>query len=346
VSSAAVSFALGSNPRKVSPATRERIARVAREMGYQPNPFLSAWQTHVRSRRPVHVQAALAWINDHPESDWWNPSNYQYAIKAGADQRAAELGYRIDEVWLPDAEEAQPEVYVEKCLTVLRARGIFGVLLPHLAKKARTAVDWKDRAVVVVGKTERLRFHFRDGVHHLDAQHPEIYHWINTDYFHNTSVAYRKLTEIGYRRIGLAISTMLDMESDEQISCAFLNESKHVPPAQRVPILKFVHGQMSTELKIWIRKHQPDVILATESYVKAALDPLGLRVPEEIGLAHMDVKFDVADWSGIDRHSAVIGAAAVDLLTSSMQRNEVGVPLHPMEVLIKGKWVQGRTTRG
>ncbi|MDZ4185468.1 MAG: LacI family DNA-binding transcriptional regulator, partial [Desulfuromonadales bacterium] len=59
VSTATVSFAMGSNLRKVSVATRDRVVKLATEMGYRPNPLRSAWQAEVRSRRALPVQAAL-----------------------------------------------------------------------------------------------------------------------------------------------------------------------------------------------------------------------------------------------------------------------------------------------
>ncbi|MDZ4199835.1 MAG: LacI family DNA-binding transcriptional regulator [Kiritimatiellia bacterium] len=345
VSIATVSFALGSNPRKVSAALREKILRVARAMGYSPNPGLRAWQMQIRTRREVVIRESLGWINDHPDRDWWNPCPFEQDFRESAIQRASELGYRMDDIWLPGSAENPPEVYVQKCLSVLRARGITGVMLPHLDYPVCAEVDWPGCAVVVIGKPDRMGQYLHQTRQHPEIRQPQVHHEVNPDFFYNATLAYRSLMDAGYQRIGLVTSLNHDMSSDQLISSAVENEMRQLPPDRRVPILRHRLQFHLEELGPWIQKNKPDAILAVQSEVKPELDRLKIRVPQDIGLAHMNIKFDVPHWSGINRCSRVIGAAAVDLLTSCLQRNETGLPKQAKEVLIKGVWVADQTTR-
>src|SRR5687767_1931302 len=63
-----VSMALRDNPR-VSPATRERVKKLADELGYRPDPMLSALATYRGNKSASGIHSAVAWINawERPE---------------------------------------------------------------------------------------------------------------------------------------------------------------------------------------------------------------------------------------------------------------------------------------
>jgi transcriptional regulator with XRE-family HTH domain len=62
VSRMAVSMALRGHHR-ISLQLRRRVQRVARELGYVPDPFLSALAAHRRQRVPAKDHGVLAWLN-------------------------------------------------------------------------------------------------------------------------------------------------------------------------------------------------------------------------------------------------------------------------------------------
>lgn len=343
---ATVSFALSSNNTvKVSAKTRHHILRIARHLKYRPDPGLRAWQAATRARKGAVIRAALGWINDHGERDWWTPNLFDSTLRESAIRRARELGYRMDDIWLPGSADYPPPVYVSRCRAILRARGITGIVLPLMDYPGCADVDWPGCAVVVIGKSKRMSHYLRQIRKHPEVLQPTLHHAVNSDYFYNGALAYRSLVAAGYRRIGFVTSLNHDMTSDQLISSAVENEMRQVPAGRRAPILRHPRQYRLEALGPWIRKHRPDAILAVQSEVKPELDRLKIRVPEDIGLAHMNLKGDVPHWSGIDRCSSSIGSAAIDLLASCLQRNELGPPKNPIEILVKGKWIDGRTTQ-
>lgn len=133
VTKTAVSLALRGNPG-VSQALREKIRRVAAEMGYEADPILQRLAEYRRPGETAKFQSVIAWLNhwDQPERLCGYLEFEQY--RRGATLAAKRLGYRLEEfVWPAD----RPAKRVEERL---RERGVLGLLIPP----HRTEVDWGD----------------------------------------------------------------------------------------------------------------------------------------------------------------------------------------------------------
>ncbi len=333
VSGATVSLALRNDPR-ISEAVRIKVRAVAEEIGYRPNPLLAAYQSSVRAQKPAKFRAVLGWINDSPdESNWQRP--FMKPILDGARARASELGYQMDEIWVPNIREEDPAGNFKRWERILLARGIHGVLLPFLYRQQHYLLPWTNFSVVCMGKhhalVEESRIHIPENFEH---------HRVASDYTYNIRLAIKTLRESGRRRIGLAISHFLDSEADHTYSAQFLWFSSKWPVKERVPIL---FSDNEGEIKVWAKKHQPDAVICGHSVFRSVLAAPGLDVPKQTRLVHINVAPDVADWSGIDRRMPLLGSAAVDMVTSHLQRNERGVPPYAKEMTIEGVWVEGRT---
>ena len=94
-----VGLALKGNP-KVKAETRDKVQKIAKKMGYQPDPMLSALSSYRRSNQRKSYQSTIAWLNNWPKRHdlLENPEFYEYF--QGARIRAQELGYTLDEFWL------------------------------------------------------------------------------------------------------------------------------------------------------------------------------------------------------------------------------------------------------
>lgn len=333
VSIAAVSLALRDDPR-ISAPVRKRIRDVAAAVGYRPNPLLSAYQASVRSQKPASFQAVLGWINDSPEEDSWHRS-FTKPLLDGAKARGTELGYRLDEIWVPKIKEDDPVANFKCWERILSARGIHGVILPFMYRHHHCMLPWKNFSVVSLGKhhslVEESRVHFSESCDH---------HRVSSDYAFNMRLAVSRLREAGCRRIGLALSPFMDSESDHAFGAMFSWLWMKWPARERVPILA---SDYIKETKAWAIKHRPDAVICGHSDIRIALEEAGLKVPEETRLIHLNVAPDVSDWSGIDRRMTLLGSAAVDMVTAHLQRNERGVPPFAKEMVIEGVWVEGKT---
>jgi len=329
VSVASVSLALRNDPR-ISAPVRARIQKIASEMGYRPNPLLSAYQASVRSRKPAKFRAVLGWINDHPDENMWRKP-WSQPILTGAQARARELGYELDEIWFPEIRPEAPEENVRKIQKILRARGIVGVLLPSLERGHHAVQPWDGFAVVCIGD------------HHLLAKHSSIHteaihehHRVNSDDLYNMQLAFINLSENGRERIGLVITSHVDKETAYAFTSGLLRGQMDLPERRRVPIL---FTNEIPEVMAWVKKHRPDAVICNHSDVPDAVKKAGFKVPQEVVVAHMNLAADVAGLVGIDRRMHLLGAAAVDMLTASLIRNETGVPPYAKAMSIEGVWV-------
>jgi len=145
VSRVAVSMALRDHHR-ISSERRREIKRVAREMGFVPDPFLSALAAHRQQRVTAKEHGVLAWINHWKDEKRLRQFQEFDLYYRGASEAAVKFGYRMDEVrWGLDCSAKRLE-------KLLLARGIEGILLPpHRELLAWEDFDWSKFSVVRFG---------------------------------------------------------------------------------------------------------------------------------------------------------------------------------------------------
>ena len=331
-----VHLALKDSP-SISKAVKERVRKIAEELGYRPNPLLAAYQSSIRSRKESTYQATLAWVDDADEGQW------QGAVKScfiSAEKRAAALGYKLDRVVIDRLPEENGQEHVFLICRMLQSRGIHGVILAAWAHAGFCRMEWPQMMVICVAQT-----HLRIGTGpELDAPH-HGFHTVRTDYFENTTECINRLLKAGYKKLGMAITDWHDNAHARRERAAYLTnqsiESMGVLPVILVP---GTESKLPPAFAEWVTKHRPDVVLTTTLLTKGWLKQMGMRIPEDIGLAHVSLADGEPGWTGIDPRMGDIMAAAVDLLSAHLLRNERGRPTCSNEVLIKGVWVQGKTT--
>ncbi len=319
----AVSLALRNSP-KISPATIARIRKVADELGYRPNPMVSALMTQLRHGRTVKRPTTLAYVTAYPTEDGWRQPGLFTEFHAGVKRRAEALGYTVEEYWL-----RRPGLSEKRFCDVLFARNILGLVIAPLPSGGGTlALDWPRFACAAIG---------------YSVSSPSI-HRASNDQYSTIRLAVAELTRLGYRRIGLALTRDDDERVKHNWSAGMLVEQSMLPAAQRVPLL-LADGSFDQAFATWFKQHRPDVILTQSWQCGRVLKELGVRVPEEVGLASLGVTEAGAQWAGINQNAELVGAAAIDLVDAQLRRNECGIPVHQKTVIIPGHWVPGPTVR-
>ncbi|MFA6286020.1 MAG: LacI family DNA-binding transcriptional regulator [Opitutaceae bacterium] len=328
VAQATVSMALQNHP-DLSRATCERIQRIAAEIGYAPDPFLSGLSAYRKQIRPAKYQATIAWLtNDEPGSNWtWTMSPTFCSYFEGAKQRAAELGYQIEEHRMRTADMTPTRLE-----QVLKARGVAGLLMapqPHPGIKL-DGFHFETFSAVTIGYT---------------LVSPQL-HLITLHAFRSIELLMRRLLAMGYRRPGLALGTESDERADNNWSSGFWSEQRRLQARNRLPMYAEQTRSLEREpfLK-WFRKHKPDVVLTMGAEVCQWLVEEGLRVPEDVGVALLTVPDEGKYYSGLWENPHIIGARAIEFLIDLTHRNERGVPKVPLCLLVMGTWVDGKTVR-
>jgi LacI family transcriptional regulator len=319
VSHVTVSLALRNAPQ-ISEARRRQIHEAALKMGYRPNPMAAALG-HMRSTGNAQpVTAELAWINH-----WEKPKDSHLSKEfelywKGAHETAARHGYSLEE-FICDRN-----LTLARLEKVLLARNIRGILIPphHPLPAGWDDFPWQKFSVIRLG-------------HSVDR--PRV-HLVTGDETGNSVLAFEKIRGLGYRRIGFVTS-----QADRpRFAAAFLTAQLDLTEDEQVPMLVFSTGDDNPgdqkKLVQWIRKNKPDALLTDRGAMVKMLNAAGYRVPQEMSVATLSIHDGNVD-AGIDQNPEEIGKAAVEMLISEINHNEVGTPKVCRELLIKGQWIDG-----
>lgn len=325
VSKATVSLALRGHPR-ISETTRRRVQELAEQMGYRVHPLVATLMTQLRSTRKVPYQGVLAFLHTCGARHSMKQGAWYRRLLDGSRQRANALGYDLQEFDL-FGQGLRPHQLPD----VLRARGIHGVLVNH-----HPTPDLPGR---------QLPFsldHFAVACTSTRLIDPD-YHFVGCDAYQIIRLLVLELVRMGYRRIGLVTSYYTDYEYEYRHSGGYLTATQQY----QVPVLPIccITSQSFQPVRTWYREHRPEVVIGMNDETPCELAALGLRLPEDVGWAHVDRSPSMAPWSGIDQNHEQIGWAAIDMLVAQIQRNERGVPAFPKLVMIEGRMVPGETLR-
>jgi len=323
-----VSMALRNHPR-ISATTRERIKKLAKEMGYRPDAMLSALSSYRQGLRKPHYQATIAWINAHPkrESLYATPLYREYFH--GARERAEELGFKLEEFWL-----GEPEITRARLRGIFHSRGIRGALVapmpPYGEIEIMELLPWERLSAV------SLSFSLR---------RPQL-HTVSPNQYHAMRTILREIRKLGYRRIGFMAEQDADLRCDHNWQAAFWVDYHSQPPERRVEPLWLPPGLVSeADFRHWIETQRPDVITPAVDGVADLLGKLGMKVPGDIGLASHSVASGDNVVSGIDEMGMQVGAAALEYLVAMLNQQEYGIPAVPKQLLLEGRWSRGKTVR-
>jgi LacI family transcriptional regulator len=323
VTRAAVSLALKNHP-SISEARREQIHAAAVRLGYRPNAMATALAHHRHQSRFQPVQAALALINSYPDPTELHAKPAFEDYWRGASMTAEKFGYRLEEF---SANEKQPLKRLER---IFLTRNIRGIILGPLPP-GESGVNWESFAW---NKFSAVRCGFRE-------QSPP-FHFVTSAQATNTMLAFDKMRERGYTRIGFAGY----WDKSRMFGAGFL-WSQHDPSLlSRVP--PFLFSKETPELnqqrqfEQWLKKAKPDAILTDSLAVPVMLEKAGYRVPEDIGLAATNVR-DMPVDAGIDQNPEEIGRVSTLAVISLIHDGDLGQPEFTREILVRGKWMDGKS---
>ncbi len=324
VSIAAVSLALRNHP-SISAATTERVKKVAKELNYTPDPGLSALAAH-RSRLRVHRDfAVIALVTNWSTKDAWTKRASAKQVVEGATLRARSLGYSLQVFW------AREQGYSPRRFSaVLRNRGIRGIILaPFEDPNDRLDLDWDDFAAVAIERPVRY----------------PLFHHVVPNHFAGILLAWEQLRERGYNRIGIIVRTDLSERALHQWEAGYAYLQSRTLEADRVSALVLQPDDPVGQIRSWLRRERPEVVISRSEGFFEAVRAEGLRIPHDIGYASLNVVDDVPNASGIQQHRAEMGEFAVEILNSLLQSNQRGFNAVAHGTHVDGTWQEGGTVR-
>lgn len=322
VSAMTVSLAMR-NHSSIPDRTRQRIRKVAEELGYRPDPKISEMMQYMSWRRGHREFPVLCFLDLWERKRAWQESTYVKRLFEGAKKRAEALGYDLQDFWL-----REPHMSARRLRDILKTRHILGILIPPLPPETRQ-LDFSIKgftAVTTSYSSESIGCHLVTNNRHQIIQ-----------------LALQKVLEKGFRKIGLALNEDLDRRSNHDIVAHFLFYQQTIPEKDRVRIL---YGKKLTEKAVgkWYLSERPEVVISMSNSIYDWLVSMGLSVPGDVGFVSLSTyKGYPENYTGVDERSDVVGAAAIDVLTAHLQRHETGLPAHRKMTLLEGEWLEGKT---
>ena len=315
VSTSTVSLALRNSPR-ITPAVRKQVQKAARQAGYHADPTVSNLMARLRTIRTTAVRETLGFITAWPTRNGWREAPNHLRFFDGAARRAREAGYVFEEFWL--AEAGMTSRRMSRILRARRIRGLVLCSLPNVG--GRLALEWKHFACVAKG---------------LTVQHPPV-HRVVSSHYEDMHLVLEHLARRGCRRVGLVLGEALSARVDRAWLASYLLHQNDAPKSDRVPPLITRTPAAEKNFFRWFSTHRPEVILFSEQPVRAWLDSMGLSVPGNVGLVHLNWSPDLAPLAGLDSDPEMLGEAAIDLLIGQLQANELGIPKHE-KIAVRGR---------
>lgn len=319
VSPGAASLALRGRPG-VSEETRKRVASLAAKHGYRPNPMVTALMTQVGARQRRRVDSIIGLLTTLNVTRYPMHSTPRLFLN-GINQAAGRAGYVVEPFTHGHFDEQVP------LARMLNTRRIRGVILHEMQDEfVALTLDRSQFAFVAVGVP----------IVGLPVD------FVCNDHRHSVSLALQNLRRLGYRRPGLALDGKRPEHAESGMLAAMLLAQFRDDAGDCITPL--VTAEWSPQVLLeWYHHEKPDVILSSDHLALDWLRDGGVRVPREVGFAHMDVDPSWKGIAGVDQCNEEVGAATMDLLISLLNGNRFGLPKHPRTVKLQGSWVAGAT---
>lgn len=318
VSTATVSLVFSNHPR-ISAATRERVLRVAGELGYRPDPLVSAiaaqrWQTD--QAHPGRI-VAFAKIQKYRIPDPWHPT------VEGAREEAARRGYTLQEFSLMDFGSAR------NFGRALYHRGIRGLVLGSVYDEdIPVDLPWE---------------HF-SAVHCGMAVCPVPLHTIMSNHFEAVELAVHKALASGHPTIGAVFIPFTPEVKDDRLRLGAYLACQRAHPRGRLadPLTVPNDARLPERVLAWYERSRPSLVIGHNRWILEILTEAGgWKCPEDFAFITLHREADDTDLAGLQVNDGQTGAKAVEVLDQLLRTNQMGTTVHPVLHDIQPDWMDG-----
>jgi LacI family transcriptional regulator len=326
VSQMTVSLALRDSP-VLPESTKERIRALARQLDYRPDPLVSALMRQRRRKDPQKARAKIAFLHDNPkDTTRWVSASYTTGCFTGAQQFATHRGYLFEAVNIH-----QGQLSGRRLSQILWTQNVQGLLIAPMPLSATLDLDWQKFAAVS-----------------LDYSHAALnVHRVIDDHTTGMTELIAQLVKLEYRRPALVMRESVDDRTNHQRLGAFLAQRTRRSRFAEIPPLFFDDVSWDAEkFRRWIRHNRPDVLIAGDYQVVAALEESGLAGPGGIGVVLYCKEARTRSYSGLSIDAVTVGEVAARQLISMVEHNERGLPAKPTTTYVDATcWSAGDSLR-
>lgn len=328
VSHVTVSLALR-NHHSISVGRRDEIKRMAKQMGYQPDPMLASLAVYRQSKQAPRIQHSLAWINhwDQPERLRGEHKEFD-GYWRGASKIGERYGYRLEEICWQEGCSAR------RFQQILMTRNVRGLLIPpHPSPPDWGKFDWSKFSVIRFGPSVPV---------------PES-HQVTADHFRGVVMALRIMSDYGYQRIGMVVCGDFDRRLGGNYTGGYFSAQQLFKFKNTCPPLltdercyRDRPAEAQQKLEQWMDTNKPDAILTSVPQIPELIRNLGYRIPEHVAVAGTSI-YDVPVDAGINQNPEATGRIAVETLVAQILVNDRGEPPAPCRILVESRWQDGKS---
>jgi LacI family transcriptional regulator len=164
-------------------------------------------------------------------------------------------------------------------------------------------------------------------------------HRVTHNHVAGVELACRELRRHGRRRIGLLLTDMMDRQVNKLWTAGYLAFHQGLPAAQRIPPLYLPdYSFPDRPIRGWIERHKPDAIVTMHLELWQWWKEKMAASGRDLLITSLDLSPLWEGCPGISQKPRTLGAAAMDMLTGQLNRNERGLPAEPLTVMIEGEW--------
>ncbi len=306
LSVAAVSMALKGNIA-LPASTIYRVKKIAAELGYIPDPALSALAAHRSLTRVRNSYSVLGYLTP----DQTTAASDELFQKISA--RAEQLGFRL-EAFSTSSKELSPQ----RLAQILTTRGIRGLILsPSCELGPNCGIDWERFSVVTLN---------------LSGNRSEL-PAIVPDYQEEMRTCLESLESRGSSKIGLILDSTKSKAENQLWQAAYLYfHGKYTAGQSRESVvLKIESDAPQAQVRDWIEEHQLDTVVSNKVDLNSTL-------PHEITCASLCSESETEEVDGIKRDYQSIGQLAIETLNSLLQDNRFGTERAHVSSYSAGSW--------
>ncbi len=302
---------------RVAARTRERVRRVAREIGYVRNSVAATLAT--RRTTPVHG-LGVAVVSFYKKAGHWSDDASYRLVEA----RLNELGYVSHNFNL-----FGQGLSAAKLRSLAYHRGYAGVIFTEIRDRHDEifSLDWSPFALAAMGR----------------YYHPTPCNMFREDPYGTVTLAWEKVREAGYRRAGFLLCRHSPLIIDDfEREAAFLRQRQEsrAPEENVTPSLGPILDEK--EIEKWYFRHRPDVVVGFNDGHYLILKEMGLRIPQDVAYVNLQGQ-TTPNISAVCPGTVEISGLCADHIDFLIRHKRTGYPQRPSTISVAVSWIPGET---
>lgn len=322
VSLATVSRALGNNTR-ITKETRERVLKIAQEIGYRPDPVMQ-----VLIERRWHGRRSDEGMN---VGFVWDSQSTIATTARQEFKHFREHGHRAGYNLI--AEDLRAHRDARQLIKRLEAKGCMALVISMMPD--------------VPYDISILSEHFAAvsiGVSSWQPNCPIIMH----DEFQGVDLTWKQLEHMGYRRFGVMLHNYPESYTvDQRYGTVFYRQRFIHAEEDYIPVYIYdsENAFCEEEIGAWIRRYKPEVVVGDSHYNLFSLQALGFDIPKDFAFATLNLwdRAEVGKIAGCFRDNLILFERGLQLLNLMTRCGACGASQGDLAEMVKGSWKDGAT---